>query len=145
MAEVLRSALLMYSADEMYRLVNDVDAYPEFLPGCVATTILSNSDERMRVSVKVAKAGISQTFTTENRLIEGRSIAMNLVEGPFNHLTGGWQFIPLDEQACKVILQLKFEFSSALAEMAFGRIFNELVNTMVKSFASRAKQVYGTR
>ena len=145
MAEVLRSALLMYSADEMYRLVNDVNAYPEFLPGCVAANVISSSEDLMRASVKVAKAGISQTFTTENSLVEGRSITMNLVEGPFKHLSGGWVFTALDEQACKVSLDLKFEFSSSLAGIAFTRIFNELVGTMVKSFAARAKVVYGTR
>ena len=145
MAEVSRSALLMYSADEMYRLVNDVSAYPEFLPGCVATNVLSFSEDVMRAAVKVSKAGISQTFTTENTLVEGRSIAMNLVEGPFKHLSGGWVFTALDEQACKVSLDLKFEFSSSLVEIAFGRIFNELVGAMVKSFAARAKVVYGTR
>lgn len=145
MAEVLRSALLMYSADEMYQLVNDVSAYPEFLPGCVDASVISSSDDLMRASVKVSKAGISQTFTTENRLIAGRSIAMNLVDGPFKHLSGGWVFTELDEQACKVSLDLKFEFKSSLVEIAFGRVFNELVGTMVKSFAERAKVVYGTR
>ena len=145
MAEVSRSALLMYSADEMYQLVNDVSAYPEFLPGCVAANVISSSEDLMRASVKVAKAGISQTFTTENRLVEGRSIAMNLVDGPFTHLSGGWVFTELDDQASKVSLELKFEFSSSLAGIAFGRIFNELVGAMVKSFAARAKVVYGTR
>ena len=145
MAEVSRSALLMYSADEMYRLVNDVDSYPEFLPGCAATDVITCSESLMRVSVNVAKAGISQTFITENTLDEGRSISMELVEGPFNHLTGGWVFTELDDHVCKVSLDLKFEFSSALVEIVFGRIFNELVGAMVKSFALRAKEVYGTR
>ena len=145
MAEVSRSALLMYSADEMYRLVNDVNAYPEFLPGCVATDIISHSDQLMRASIKVAKAGISQTFTTENVLVENYSIGMNLVDGPFTRLTGGWTFTALDKHACKVSLDLQFEFSSTLADLAFGRIFNELVASMVKSFAARAKVVYGVR
>ncbi len=145
MAEVSRSALLMYSADEMYQLVNDVIAYPEFLPGCVDSNVLSSSENSMRASIKVSKAGISQTFTTENRLVDSRSIAMNLVDGPFKHLSGGWTFTALDEQACKVSLDLKFEFSSSLIEIAFGRIFNELVGSMVKSFAARAKVVYGIR
>ncbi len=145
MAEVSRSALLMYSADEMYQLVNDVSAYPEFLPGCVAANVLSSSKELMCASVKVAKAGISQTFTTENTLIEGRAIKMSLVDGPFKHLNGGWVFTPLDERACKVSLDLQFEFSSSLVSMAFGRVFHELVGAMVKSFATRAKTVYGIR
>ena len=145
MAQVSRSALLMYSAEEMYQLVNDVTAYPDFLPGCVDANILAANESTMRASVKVSKAGISQTFTTENILVNGQSILMNLVDGPFKHLTGGWTFIKLDEQACKVNLDLEFEFSSSLVELAFGRIFNELVGSMVKSFSSRAKVVYGIR
>jgi ribosome-associated toxin RatA of RatAB toxin-antitoxin module len=93
----------------------------------------------------VSKAGIRQTFTTENILVNGQSILMNLVDGPFKHLKGGWTFSKLDEQACKINLDLEFEFNSSLAELAFGRIFNELVGSMVKSFSSRAKVVYGIR
>ena len=145
MAQVSRSALLMYSAEEMYQLVNDVNAYPEFLPGCVDANILTNNNNVMRASVEVSKAGISQTFTTENILVNGQSILMNLVDGPFKHLRGGWTFSKLDEQACKINLDLEFEFNSSLAELAFGRIFQELVGSMVKSFSSRAKVVYGIR
>lgn len=135
----------MYSADEMYQLVNDVNAYPEFLPGCVAANVLSSDMQCMRASVKVAKAGISQSFTTENQLVANKSIKMKLIDGPFKHLTGGWTFTSLDEQACKVSLDLKFEFSSSLVEFAFGRVFHELLASMVKSFAARAKMVYGIR
>jgi len=145
MAEVSRSALLMYSAQEMYQLVNDVTAYPEFLPGCSETTVLLDQTDLMKASVKVSKAGISQTFVTENTLVPNQSITMNLLEGPFKHLTGGWTFTALDDQACKVSLDLQFEFSSSIVELAFGRVFHELVGSMVKSFSNRAKAVYGVR
>tara|TARA_R110001583_G_scaffold16561_4_gene67752 strand:- start:1872 stop:2309 length:438 start_codon:yes stop_codon:yes gene_type:complete len=145
MAEVSRSALLMYSADEMYQLVNDVNAYPEFLPGCIDAKIITHVDNIMNASVTVSKAGIKQVFTTKNSLSEGREINMDLIDGPFKYLIGGWHFLPLDEHACKVNLDLKFEFSNKLVELAFGRIFNELVGSMVKSFSERAKIVYGVR
>ncbi|AGH81447.1 cyclase/dehydrase [Psychromonas sp. CNPT3] len=145
MAEVSRSALLMYSADEMYQLVNDVESYPAFLPGCVGAQLLMHENNMMRARVKVSKAGISQSFTTENVLTPGKQIEMHLLEGPFKSLSGGWVFIPLDSQACKVCFDLKFEFKSKLIELAFGRIFKDLVGSMVKSFAERAKSVYGER
>ena len=72
MAQVSRSALLMYSAQEMYQLVNDVDAYPEFLPGCSETSVLVDQADLMKASIKVSKAGISQTFVTENALVPGQ-------------------------------------------------------------------------
>lgn len=143
MAVINRSALVMFSAEQMYGLVNDVASYPQFLPGCVDSQIQSQGEGTMVASVMVAKGGISKTFTTRNELEPARAIRMALVDGPFRSLVGEWRFTPLDEQACKVELALDFEFSSALVELAFGRIFKELVSTMVSAFTQRAREVYG--
>lgn len=126
----------------MFSLVNDVARYHEFLPGCSGSRVIESSDSTMVASVDVSKAGISKTFTTSNRLAEGAEILMELVDGPFKKLQGGWYFTPLDDQACKVELKLEFEFSSRMIEMAFGKIFNELTSNMVSAFTQRAKQVY---
>ena len=142
MPKVTRSALVSFSADQMFDLVNDVARYPEFLPGCSGSRVIESSDSAMVASVDVSKAGISKTFTTSNRLAEGAEILMELVDGPFKKLQGGWYFTPLDDQACKVELKLEFEFSSHMIEMAFGKIFNELTSNMVNAFTQRAKQVY---
>ncbi len=142
MKQVSRSALVSFSAEQMFHLVNDVARYPEFLPGCSGTRVLESSEDMMVASVDVSKAGISKTFTTSNELLHGQAIIMNLIDGPFKTLRGGWHFTPLDEQACKVELKLEFEFSSKMIELAFGKIFNELTSNMVNAFTKRAKQVY---
>jgi len=143
MAQVKRSALVMFSAAQMYNLVNDVASYPQFLPGCVGSKVVSSSDHQMVASVDVAKAGISKTFTTENTLVLNERVDMRLVDGPFKSLQGGWTFLALDEQACKISLDLEFEFSNKLAELAFGKVFNELAANMVSAFTQRAKVIYG--
>ena len=143
MSRIQRSALVMFSAEQMYHLVNDVASYPFFLPGCIGSAVLSHHDNEMVARVDIAKAGIRQGFTTRNQLQAAHSIAMTLVDGPFRQLSGAWHFTPLDEQACKVELSLDFEFSSVMVELAFGRIFKELVNAMVSAFTRRAKEVYG--
>jgi len=143
MAQVNRSALVMYSAAQMYGLVNDVAAYPQFLPGCVGSRIISQAGDEMVASVDVSKAGIKKTFTTRNTLTADKRVEMRLVDGPFKSLQGGWTFLALDEQACKISLDLDFEFSNKLAELAFGKVFNELAANMVSAFTQRAKVVYG--
>ena len=143
MPQISRSALVRYSAESMYKLVNDVAAYPQFLPGCAESKVLETSDEHMQASILIAKAGVKQWFTTHNVLKVGKSIAMQLVEGPFSKLNGEWRFIELAEDACKIELELRFEFSSALAQVAFGKVFNGIANNMVQSFTERAKVVYG--
>ncbi|WP_024871159.1 SRPBCC family protein [Tolumonas lignilytica] len=143
MARVNRSALVMFSAEQMFRLVNDVEAYPFFLPGCVNGQILEKSTDQMVAVVSVSKAGIQKTFTTKNTLMPFNAINMELVEGPFKMLRGIWRFISLDEQACKIELDLEFEFKSVMIELAFGKIFKELTGAMVQAFTQRAKEVYG--
>lgn len=135
-----KSALVPYSAKTMFDLVNDVASYPEFIPGCVATDIRSVDDTHMQASLDISKAGIKHTFTTNNILTAPSRIAMTLADGPFKSLSGGWIFTELDEHACKIELNLEFEFTSRLVELAFGKIFHSLANSMVDAFIQRAKQ-----
>ena len=134
MPQISRSALVPFSAEQMYQLVNDVHSYPDFLPGCTGSRVLNATSNEMTAAVDVAKAGISKTFTTR--------INMQLVDGPFRKLMGGWQFTPLSEEACKVELHLDFEFTNKLIELAFGKVFKELAGSMVQAFTQRAKEVY---
>lgn len=115
---------------------------PIFLPGCTGSRVLNATSNEMTAAVDVAKAGISKTFTTRNTLLDNQSINMQLVDGPFRKLMGGWQFTPLSEEACKVELHLDFEFTNKLIELAFGKVFKELAGSMVQAFTQRAKEVY---
>lgn len=142
MPQISRSALVPFSAQKMFELVNDVESYPAFLPGCSGTKILESSDEHMMASVDVSKAGIKKTFVTRNQLIGVNKIDMQLVEGPFRRLVGGWHFTELDAEACKVELKLDFEFTNGLVEAAFGKVFRDLTNNMVNAFTQRAREVY---
>lgn len=142
MPKISRTVLVPFSVEQMYRLVNDVLSYPEFLPGCVGSRLLESGETHMVAEIDVSKVGISKRFTTRNALIPDKSIQLNLVDGPFKRLTGSWQFTPLNQQACKIEFHLDFEFTSKLIEIAFGRIFKELAVNMVQAFTARAKEIY---
>ncbi len=142
---VSRMALMPYSAGEMYDLVDNIEAYPEFLPWCKSATVLSRSDDEVRANLALSRGGINKSFTTCNRLQRNKIIEMRLVEGPFNHLEGFWRFDNLGEQACKVSLDLEFEFSSRLLGLTVGPVFNQIASTLVDSFCERAVEVYGKR
>ncbi|MCM2679647.1 type II toxin-antitoxin system RatA family toxin [Echinimonas agarilytica] len=145
MAKVDRFALVSFSAQQMYDLVNDVASYPEFLPGCSESRLLDTSDSHMKASLRVAKGGISKWFTTHNNLTSNESIHMELVDGPFSHLKGLWEFTELAEDACRVSLKLDFEFSSGLLGAAFNKVFHQLASNMVQAFVERAKDVYSAK
>ncbi|WP_163832328.1 type II toxin-antitoxin system RatA family toxin [Spartinivicinus ruber] len=143
MTQISRSALVLYSARAMFNLVNDIKSYPHFLPWCVDTTIHEQTDKLVEATLFLAKGGLKHSFTTRNQLDYGNTITMELVEGPFKNLTGEWEFLPLEENACKVSLELHFEFSSKVMEATIGSLFNGAANTMVDAFCKRAKEYYG--
>ena len=132
MPQISRTALVPYSAEQMYQLVNDVQSYPQFLLGCTGSRLLESTPGQMTAAVDVSKAGISKTFTTRNQLTSNQSILMNLVDGPFKKLIGGWKFTPLSQEACRIEFHLDFEFTNKLIELAFGRVFKELAANMVR-------------
>lgn len=145
MTSINRSALLPYSAHEMYSLVDGIPDYPEFLPWCKAAEEIKREPEQVTARLDLAYSGLEKSFTTLNVNQPDRMIEMRLVEGPFRQLQGFWRFEPLGEQACKVSLDLEFEFSNRLVGMAMGPVFSQIANTLVDAFSKRAEQVYGKR
>lgn len=143
MSQISRSALVTYSASQMYNLVKDIEAYPEFLPGCAGGAILTEENDIIEAALELSKGGLRHAFTTRNRMIPGDSIEMELLEGPFRYLRGVWQFKALGDEGCRVSLDLEFEMSNAITQMTLGAIFNQMVGTMVDAFIERAKQIYG--
>jgi ribosome-associated toxin RatA of RatAB toxin-antitoxin module len=145
MPTIKRSALVPYKPAEMFALVDEVGAYPQFLPWCKHARELSRNDDEVQASLHLARGGFEKSFTTRNRLQKNKMIEMRLIEGPFRHLDGFWHFDPVGDSACRVSLDLDFEFSNRLIGMAMGPLFNQIANTLVDSFCKRAVDVYGPR
>lgn len=140
---VQKSALVKFSARQMFDLVDDIESYPQFLPWCSGSRILKRQGNIVEGQIDIAKAGFHKSFTTRNVVDPGGRITISLLDGPFKSLEGFWNFMPLREDASKISLDLEFEIASAFASLAFGPVFNQICNTMVSSFTQRAKTVYG--
>jgi ribosome-associated toxin RatA of RatAB toxin-antitoxin module len=127
----------------MFALVYDIESYPGFVPWCRSTTVHSRTDEEIRATVELAKGAVHKSFTTVNRVHRPKIIEMHLVKGPFRHLNGFWRFEHLGDNACKVSVDMDFEFSNRLVGMAFGPVFSQVTNNLVDAFVKRAREVYG--
>lgn len=145
MALVEKTVLIEHSAAQMYALVADVAAYPEFLPWCGRAEILKREGEITRAAITIDFRGIKQRFSTENRAQPPQLIEMNLVDGPFRQLDGSWRFKALGDDACKIEFRLHYEFSSRLLEKIVGPVFHFIASTFVDAFVKRAQQIYGKR
>lgn len=142
MPVVERSALVLFSADKMYRLVEDTNSYPQFLSWCVDAKVLAQDEFVQDASLTVSLAGIRKSFQTRNLLVQGESIGLDLVKGPFSHLSGGWRFVHLSDEGCRISLRLEFEFSHSLLSAAFERGFAKVVDRLVSDFVQRAEDLY---
>ncbi len=142
MTHVNKSALVRFPAHLMYSLVEDVESYPKFLPWCGASRILRRRGDVVDAELEIAKAGFHKSFATRNTLLAPSEIRISLLEGPFAHLEGVWAFTPLRSDASKISLDLEFEMSGKLANLAFGALFNQICETMVGAFCERAKTLY---
>ena len=139
---IRRQALLPFSAEQMFTLVDDIEKYPEFLPSCNDARILERTEDTVTATLSVAKGGFAKEFTTRNTNHPFNRIDMQLVMGPFKHLSGQWSFEELSESACKIELEVKFEFSNPLTNLAFGAEFNQMAESFVDAFSKRAREVY---
>ncbi|QAX81707.1 type II toxin-antitoxin system RatA family toxin [Candidatus Pseudomonas adelgestsugas] len=139
---IKRSAVLPYSAQALYELVNDVARYPEFLPWCSTAEVLEGSDEYMVASVGIVNGGFSQHFVTRNVLVFGKSIEMNLQEGPCTQLHGVWVFKSLTDKACKISLDLSFDYSGPIVRVILRPLFHYVANTLVDAFCQRPMQLH---
>jgi ribosome-associated toxin RatA of RatAB toxin-antitoxin module len=145
MVTVERSALVGYSATDLYALVEDVEAYPDFLPWCAAVRVISRDGPSAIVTLHIRYRGLRQQFTTRNTFAAGERIGMSLVDGPFRSLDGEWRFTSLSARACRVDLTLAYELRTALLARMVGPAFDEIANTFVDAFVRRADDLYAAK
>ena len=145
MTKISKATVVPYTPEEMYVLVNDIESYPAFLPWCSAAKILTQQEESLTATLSLALGKIKQSFTTENTMQDGSRIEIQLIEGPFKHLSGYWKFNPEDEQSCHIQLHMNFEFKNKIIKHTLGKAFYKVMDSLVESFVQRAQQVYGYR
>ena len=144
MTTISKSALVPYSAEEMYELVADVESYPRFLPWCAGARVLARDDSGVTAEIDMAFGGIHKTFTTRNHHKPGR-MDIGLVRGPFSRLEGSWRFDQVGDLGSRISLDLEFDFANRLLALAVGPVFSTIANSLVDSFKKRAREVYGPR
>tara|TARA_B110000503_G_scaffold63073_1_gene99750 strand:- start:19659 stop:20090 length:432 start_codon:yes stop_codon:yes gene_type:complete len=143
MTVINRSALLPYSARQLFDLVSDVESYPSYMEGCVGARILHRDEHLLEARLDLARGGIKQSFSTRNRMYGVEEITLELLDGPFDVFAGRWNFRALGDSACKMSLYLEFKFNSTLLGAAASRLFDKATNNMVDAVSRRATQLYG--
>jgi len=143
MAVVQKSILVGYSAEQMFKLVDAVEEYPQFMPWCGGVEVQHRHETGLLATMHINFHGVQQSFTTENTNSAPSLMTMKLISGPFKQLEGTWVFKPLRDNACKIEFDLRYEFSSKILEHLIGPVFSKIANSFVDAFCLRAESVYG--
>jgi ribosome-associated toxin RatA of RatAB toxin-antitoxin module len=142
MQVVERSALVTFTAAQMYALVNDVERYPEFLPWCVGASVEDESATERSATLKISRGVLRTEFTTRNTLTPDSRIRLRLAHGPFRDLHGEWRFDPIGTRGSRVQFKVEFEFKNKLTATAFNAVFEALCGTIVDAFVARAQKIH---
>ena len=141
MRRIARSAIVEHSAEDFYALVNDIEAYPQFLPWCQAVHVETLGGKR-HATLTVGLRGIRQSFTTVNDNRPGEAMDMTLVEGPFKRFKAAWRFKPLSASACEIVYSMQYEFASRVIGKLLEPLFDQIADTMVDAFTRRADELH---
>jgi ribosome-associated toxin RatA of RatAB toxin-antitoxin module len=136
-----RSALVARPPELLYRVVEEVERYPEFVPGCTLAQVLERDGNAVVARLAVSRGLLSTEFTTRNIMDPNRSIHMQLVEGPFRVLQGHWSFTPVASNGCRIEFALQFEFSNALKSALFEPLFEQTAASLLRAFVARAQSL----
>ena len=140
MREVKRSALIAETPARMYQLINDIERYPEFVPGCTAARVDARKDLEVVATLQIRKGPLNTEFSTRNLLEPDKRVLMQLVSGPFRVLEGLWTLTPLGDLGCRVELEMRFEFANRMAGALFEPLFEGTAASLVDAFVNRARQ-----
>jgi coenzyme Q-binding protein COQ10 len=130
--------VLQVSAERMYNLVMDIEAYPAFVPWVSAAEILTHDEHELTAEVTVDLAGVKHKFQTVDRFQANKLIEIRLLSGPFRFLESVWTFQALGPSRCEVHFSIEFEFKSTMLDLVASPIFGVACKTMVKTFEKRA-------
>jgi ribosome-associated toxin RatA of RatAB toxin-antitoxin module len=141
MREVKRSATVAQPPGRMYQLINDIESYPQFVPGCTHARVDARSPREIVATLGVRRGLLHAEFTTRNELEPDRRIHMRLVRGPFRMLEGEWTLTPVDRAGCRIDLAIRFAFASRLSAVLFESLFQQTAESLVDAFVARAQAV----
>lgn len=139
--------VLPYRPDDLFRLVGDVDHYPEFVPWVSAmrtwnSVTIEPGVTQVDAEAEVRFAIVRERFATRvRRDANRRQIDVDLLYGPFKSLHNRWRF---EDHPCgtKVEFLIEFAFKSRLLEKLLAANAHLAATRIMGCFEQRAKALY---
>ncbi len=139
---------LPYTPQQLFDLVADVEAYPEFLPWCAGCRITrrepagADGADVLYADLSIGYKFIRETFGSRVSLIRPDHIHVEYLRGPMKNLSNHWRFSDADDGGCVIDFFVEFEFRNPFLQGLIEIFFNDAVRRMVAAFEARAREIY---
>ena len=141
MPTVRKSVIVPHAATAMYALVADFERYPEFLPWCKDARVLERHAHEVKGMLVIDFRGFTSEIATRNRMHPGKSITLELLDGPFERFEGLWTFEPLGGEGSRVSLDVDYTFAAGIVQTLMAPVFGHITGSLVERFVQRAEEV----
>ena len=138
MKKIYKEEDINIDIETIFNLINDIKSYPNYLPWCTKTEVSEESDNSIIGKIFISKSFINWNFSTKNTIKKNESISLELVDGPFESLTGKWLFSSINQFNTRVSLDIDYKFKSSIIELSIEPIFTSIMNSILKSFIQEA-------
>lgn len=138
---------LFHAPDDLFDLVMDVRAYPQFIPQITAMRVLNEAHDgpltEMTAEARVRYKFVAERFTS--RVIADashRTIDVSFVSGPFRILENAWRFHALSDGSTLVEFAIRAEFRNAILQMLLESNRERAGRVLIRKFSAEADRRY---
>lgn len=117
-------------AQRVQQQIQDIQSYPEYLPGCLGAGVLEeHSDGGVTAWLRLQAPVGSIHIVTRNDYSQNQ-VQMRMLKGPLNELKGRWILTPLSESSVQVDLEINLRSWLPLPSTLLEREADRLVQAM---------------
>ena len=137
---------LNYNAEDLFNLVLDIENYPEFIPYCSASRIISKNNNKIVADLVIRYKFFNDTFRSYVEYdIKNLIISVKYSEGPLKSLYTNWKFNKLSKDKTLIIFDIEVNFKFNLLNKFLKNFYNYIENKLIVNFEKRADKILGNK
>ena len=138
----LQRRIADFSSAELFQIAAEVEAYPKFIPLCIAARILERNDKEWLVDNVFGLGPVRTRFKTHARFDPPAGIVITSNDAVFREMTIQWSFEDHPDGGCTVTYTMKQVFASALTERLVASMKDKIEKDLIENFEHRARKIF---
>jgi len=138
--------LIECDKDKLFKLVLDIEKYPEFVPFCLDAHVFEKNTEGdltlIIADLTIGKGPFKDTYKSDVKFNKKENtIKVTNIGGPLNHLENTWYFDEL-EKGTEISFDINFEIENKFLNIVMAKSFQFALDKIADAFQKRAESLY---